>query len=220
MHFRAAHRARSSGQRAVVPHRHAANLPAARLFRDLHVPAGAEGFLFQRLASASIAGRCGDRRQSVHAAEAPAKFFRRSASLISRALLQYAVPGTVFATPTVNGYRRFRPNSLAPDRATWAYDHRGAMIRVLGGVGRSGDAAGEPRRRAGGQSLSLHPVADRHRARRHRDQTRHCRRQATNLTPPNGRCCRRACPRRSMRSRRSRCSAARSAIPLSTISSS
>ncbi|HLN39435.1 MAG TPA: glutamine synthetase, partial [Xanthobacteraceae bacterium] len=28
-----------------------------------------------------------------------------------------------------------KPNSLAPDRATWAYDHRGAMIRVLGGVG-------------------------------------------------------------------------------------
>jgi glutamine synthetase len=45
------------------------------------------------------------------------------------------VPGTVFAAPTVNGYRRFRPNSLAPDRATWAYDHRGAMIRVLGGPG-------------------------------------------------------------------------------------
>jgi glutamine synthetase len=50
-------------------------------------------------------------------------------------LLQYAVPATVFATPTVNGYRRFRPNSLAPDRATWAYDHRGAMIRMLGGAG-------------------------------------------------------------------------------------
>jgi glutamine synthetase len=48
-------------------------------------------------------------------------------------LLQYAVPGTVFATPTVNGYRRFLPNSLAPDRATWARDHRGAMIRALGG---------------------------------------------------------------------------------------
>jgi glutamine synthetase len=44
------------------------------------------------------------------------------------------VPGTVFATPTVNGYRRFKPNSLAPDRAGWAYDNRGAMIRVLGGV--------------------------------------------------------------------------------------
>jgi glutamine synthetase len=50
-------------------------------------------------------------------------------------LLEHAVPGTVFGTPTVNGYRRFRPNSLAPDRATWAYDHRGAMIRVLGGAG-------------------------------------------------------------------------------------
>jgi len=50
-------------------------------------------------------------------------------------ILHYAVPATVFATPTVNGYRRFRPNSLAPDRSTWAYDHRGAMIRVLGGAG-------------------------------------------------------------------------------------
>src|SRR5262245_58769592 len=48
-------------------------------------------------------------------------------------LLKYAGPATVFATPTVNGYRRFKPNSLAPDRATWAYDHRGVMIRVLGG---------------------------------------------------------------------------------------
>jgi glutamine synthetase len=48
-------------------------------------------------------------------------------------VLQYAVPGTVFSTPTVNGYRRFKPNSLAPDRSAWAYDNRGAMLRVLGG---------------------------------------------------------------------------------------
>jgi glutamine synthetase len=47
-------------------------------------------------------------------------------------LLKYAGPSTVFATPTVNGYRRYRPNSLAPDRATWCYDHRGVMLRVLG----------------------------------------------------------------------------------------
>ncbi len=63
-------------------------------------------------------------------------------------LLQYAVPATAFATPTVNGYRRFRPNSLAPDRATWAHDHRGAMIRVLGGPGDSAtrleNRVGEP----------------------------------------------------------------------------
>ena len=50
-------------------------------------------------------------------------------------LLAFAVPGTVFATPTVNGYRRFKPNSLAPDRAAWGHDNRGAMIRVLGGPG-------------------------------------------------------------------------------------
>jgi glutamine synthetase len=50
-------------------------------------------------------------------------------------LMKHAQPCTAFATPTVNGYRRFRPNSLAPDRATWCYDHRGVMIRVLGGTG-------------------------------------------------------------------------------------
>jgi glutamine synthetase len=48
-------------------------------------------------------------------------------------LLKHAAPCTAFTTPTVNGYRRFRPNSLAPDRATWCHDHRGVMIRVLGG---------------------------------------------------------------------------------------
>jgi glutamine synthetase len=50
-------------------------------------------------------------------------------------LLANAAASTVFATPTVNGYRRFRPNSLAPDRAAWGYDHRGAMVRALGGHG-------------------------------------------------------------------------------------
>jgi glutamine synthetase len=48
-------------------------------------------------------------------------------------LLQHAAACTAFAAPTINGYRRFRPNSLAPDRATWCYDHRGVMVRVLGG---------------------------------------------------------------------------------------
>ena len=63
-------------------------------------------------------------------------------------LLQHAAPCTAFATPTVNGYRRFRPNSLAPDRATWCYDHRGVMVRVLGGPGdpatRLENRVGEP----------------------------------------------------------------------------
>ncbi len=63
-------------------------------------------------------------------------------------LLVHAVPGTVFTTPTVNGFRRFRPNSLAPDRVTWGYDHRGVMVRVLGGAGdpatRMENRIGEP----------------------------------------------------------------------------
>ncbi|MGY9018631.1 MAG: glutamine synthetase family protein [Alphaproteobacteria bacterium] len=50
-------------------------------------------------------------------------------------LLENANASAVFATPTVNGYRRFMPNSLAPDRAAWSHDHRGTMLRVLGGVG-------------------------------------------------------------------------------------
>jgi glutamine synthetase len=50
-------------------------------------------------------------------------------------LMKYATPSTAFATPTVNGYRRFRPSSLAPDRASWCYDHRGVMVRVLGAPG-------------------------------------------------------------------------------------
>jgi len=58
------------------------------------------------------------------------------------------VPARVFATPTVNGYRRFKPNSLAPDRAGWAYDHRGTMVRALGGQGdpatRLENRSGEP----------------------------------------------------------------------------
>jgi glutamine synthetase len=63
-------------------------------------------------------------------------------------LVAHAIPSSPFTTPTVNGYRRFRPNSLAPDRAGWGYDHRGAMLRVLGGVGDSAtrieNRVGEP----------------------------------------------------------------------------
>jgi glutamine synthetase len=63
-------------------------------------------------------------------------------------LMQHAAAFTAFATPTVNGYRRYRPNSLAPDRVSWGYDHRGAMIRVLGGPGdpatRMENRIGEP----------------------------------------------------------------------------
>jgi len=46
-------------------------------------------------------------------------------------LLKHARPSAVFSTPTINGYKRYRPYSLAPDRALWSKDHRGAMLRVI-----------------------------------------------------------------------------------------
>ncbi len=53
-------------------------------------------------------------------------------------LIAHARGGAAFATPTVNGYKRYRSYSLAPDRAIWARDNRGVMVRVMG---QPGDAA-------------------------------------------------------------------------------
>lgn len=50
-------------------------------------------------------------------------------------LIAHARAAAVFTTPTINGYKRFRSNSLAPDRALWARDNRGAMLRVLSATG-------------------------------------------------------------------------------------
>jgi glutamine synthetase len=50
-------------------------------------------------------------------------------------LIDHAVEASIFTTPTINGYKRRKPNSLAPDRATWGYDNRAAMIRVQGAPG-------------------------------------------------------------------------------------
>lgn len=61
-------------------------------------------------------------------------------------ILANAAAGCVFSTPTINGYKRYRPNSFAPDRITWARENRAAMIRVLGGPG---DRASHIENRAG-----------------------------------------------------------------------
>ncbi|WP_375411857.1 glutamine synthetase family protein [uncultured Bradyrhizobium sp.] len=50
-------------------------------------------------------------------------------------LLDHARASAVFTTPTINGYKRYRSYSLAPDRAIWGRDNRGVMIRVLGAAG-------------------------------------------------------------------------------------
>ena len=46
--------------------------------------------------------------------------------------LAHAAGACVFANPTVNGYKRFQPYSMAPDRIAWARDNRGALIRLVG----------------------------------------------------------------------------------------
>lgn len=50
-------------------------------------------------------------------------------------LIEHAREASAFVTPTVNGYKRFQPYSLAPDRAQWGMENRGSMIRVTGGPG-------------------------------------------------------------------------------------
>jgi glutamine synthetase len=67
-------------------------------------------------------------------------------------LLDHAFAAAAFTTPTVNGYKRYQPYSLAPDRIAWGIDNKGAMIRAVGGLGdpatrlenRSGEPAANP----------------------------------------------------------------------------
>lgn len=67
-------------------------------------------------------------------------------------VLEHAPAGSVFSTPTLNGYKRYKPNSLAPDRAIWGRDNKGAMVRAVSGAGdrasrienRIGDPAANP----------------------------------------------------------------------------
>jgi glutamine synthetase len=50
-------------------------------------------------------------------------------------LLAHARGACAFSTPTINGYKRYRPYSLAPDRIVWGKENRGALLRVVGGPG-------------------------------------------------------------------------------------
>lgn len=49
-------------------------------------------------------------------------------------LLAHARASAALCAPTINGYKRYRPYSLAPDRVSWGRDNRGALIRVVEGV--------------------------------------------------------------------------------------
>ncbi len=63
-------------------------------------------------------------------------------------ILDHAIPMTVFSTPTVNGFKRFKPYSFAPNQVNWAVENRGSMLRVQGQPGDQGshleNRLGEP----------------------------------------------------------------------------
>ena len=61
-------------------------------------------------------------------------------------LLRHAAAAAAFSTPTINGYKRYQPHSMAPDHVVWAYDNRAAMVRV---IGRPGDPATHLENRVG-----------------------------------------------------------------------
>jgi glutamine synthetase len=50
-------------------------------------------------------------------------------------LLEHVRAGTAFSNPTINGYKRLNANPLAPKRAVWSIDNKGAMCRLVGGAG-------------------------------------------------------------------------------------
>jgi glutamine synthetase len=63
-------------------------------------------------------------------------------------LLAHARGACAFSTPTLNGYKRYRPYSLAPDRVVWGQENRGALLRVVSTPGNPGtrieNRIGEP----------------------------------------------------------------------------
>jgi glutamine synthetase len=80
--------------------------------------------------------------------EAPGELLSSTGRHWLGGLLAHAAAGAVFSTPTVNGYKRYLPHSLAPDRVGWGVDNRAAMIRVLPARDDAGarleNRAGEP----------------------------------------------------------------------------
>ena len=67
-------------------------------------------------------------------------------------LLAHGREMAIFAAPTITGYKRYRPHSLAPDRLAWGVDNRGAAFRLIAAAGdkasrienRTGEPAANP----------------------------------------------------------------------------
>ncbi len=74
-------------------------------------------------------------------------FSKRANNVLSNAgthwlagLLAHARASSAFAAPTINGYARYQPNMMAPQRAIWGAGSRGAALRVVSN-GKANDAA-------------------------------------------------------------------------------
>ena len=50
-------------------------------------------------------------------------------------LLEHAAASSLMTVPTVNGYKRYQPYQMAPNRIQWGWDNRGAMVRALTALG-------------------------------------------------------------------------------------
>jgi glutamine synthetase len=86
--------------------------------------------------------------EGVFVSSDPAKLLSPAGCGFVGGLLRHAAASCVFSNPTLNGYKRLRPNSLAPFRANWGTENRGAMVRVIGRPGDPGthleNRVGEP----------------------------------------------------------------------------
>jgi glutamine synthetase len=71
---------------------------------------------------------------NVFAPDEPGQLLSRLGRHYLAGLLAGAAEAVAFTTPTINGYKRYRANSLAPDRIVWGSDNRGAMLRVVAGT--------------------------------------------------------------------------------------
>ena len=72
--------------------------------------------------------------RNVFAPDEPGQLLSRLGRHYLAGLLAGAAEAVAFTTPTINGYKRYRANSLAPDRIVWGSDNRGAMLRVVAGT--------------------------------------------------------------------------------------
>src|SRR5262245_38170143 len=160
MHLRRAAGAGGRGPCAAVPHGGATNLSPDGVFRHVHVPAGAQRLLCERLAPASVFARSEERAQSVHGGARP------RTSVSAGPYLSWRITAIC---RTLDGVCDADGQWLPAISAELARTRSGVMVLRpsrrhdprAGRAGRRSHAAGEPDRRARRQSLPLYSFADR-----------------------------------------------------------